>query len=540
MPLKIRNLEAVKELLKYEDLLAKTALLEDKNLQLEDKCKRLRERVAYLERMLYGSRRDKRLSIADQGPGLFDEEFNEALDEKAKATEAAAEEIRKTAEKRRAEARKTPARPAKYRYCGLEERVTKLYPAGVNVEDYDVIGCDETRILHRDPAKAWVEVIERPVLRRKNGGSDSDAEVIQAPAPRPVIGGNHVGADLLAQIAIDKYVYHLPEYRQVKRFADIGVTLPTSTLNDWVHRMANRLYPLYESLGEDIRSREYLQVDEVPWRIADKEGKCRKGYAWQFFDATPDSHGLYFHYHKGSRGGEVVRAQLKGYRGAIQTDGYKVYEYFEQQEGVILLGCLAHVRRKFVEAQKSHPDLAAKALEFLGLLYELEANLRAENASASRIAMERQAKAIPIMDTMEAWMKVVSPQCTPDDLMGKALDYAYKLWPRLRRYADDGSYQIDNNAVERMQRPSVLGRKNFLFSKNDRGAVDNAIFYSLLESCAVVGISPLQWLTAALDKLRHDPSEDEIIQMLPYYYKKIRADRPDFFVVVNGLFRMVT
>lgn len=245
----------------------------------------------------------------------------------------------------------------------------------------------------------------------------------------------------------------------------MGVKLPTSTLNDWIHAVAAKLYPLYESLGEQIRSRHYLQVDEVPWRIADTPGKCRKGYAWQFFDATPDSHGLYFYYHKGSRAGTIPRAQLKDYHGAIQTDGYGVYDYFEQQPNVTLLGCMAHVRRKFTDAQSSHPIEAQKAIEYIRLLYELEANLKARNATPEEIAVERQTKALPIMDTMESWMQVAAKTCTPSDLLGKALDYAYKLWPRLRRYAENGIYQIDNNPVERCQRPSVMGRKNYLFSK---------------------------------------------------------------------------
>ena len=108
----------------------------------------------------------------------------------------------------------------------------------------------------------------------------------------------------------------------------------------------------------------------------------------------------------------------------------------------------------------------------------------------------------------------------PSDLMGKALDYAYKVWPRLRRYAENGICQIDNNSVERMQRPSVLCRKNYLFSKNDRGAEDNAIFYTLLESCFVVGVNPLQWLTHALEKPKDDPDQEQLEKLLPYNYKK--------------------
>ena len=146
--------------------------------------------------------------------------------------------------------------------------------------------------------------------------------------------------------------------------------------------------------------------------------------------------------------------------------------------------------------------------------------VKAEGADFERIATERQTKAIPIMDAMEKWMQNVHTQCTPSDSMGKAIDYAYKLWPRLKRYALDGRYHIDNNPVERSQRPSVIGRKNYLFSKNDSGAVDNAIFYSLIESCDLVGLEPLKWLTDVLTKLHDDTSPEQIRLMLPYYYKK--------------------
>ena len=106
--------------------------------------------------------------------------------------------------------------------------------------------------------------------------------------------------------------------------------------------------------------------------------------------------------------------------------------------------------------------------------------------------------------------------------MGKTLNYAYKLWPRLRRYALDGRYHIDNNSVERNQRPSVMGRKNYVFNKSDGGAVDNAIFYSLIESCEIAGVNPLQWHTHVLQSLHDDTTAEQITQMLPYNYRKTR------------------
>lgn len=123
------------------------------------------------------------------------------------------------------------------------------------------------------------------------------------------------------------------------------------------------------------------------------------------------------------------------------------------------------------------------------------------------------------MDAMRAWMKAASTTTTPSDLLGKALDYAYKLGPRMRSYALDGRYHLDNNDVERGQRPSVMGRKNYLFRDDDKGAEDNAVFYSLLESCDVVQLNPFDWLTDVLGKLRDNMDEDEIIQLMPYQYK---------------------
>ena len=498
----------------YEELLAEIYALRAREIMLK-------ERIAFLERRLFGAKSDRLTYVnPDDQPGLFDEMFKEAMDEKASQIDKMADDIEKESQKRRKSAKKKSSRPAKYRYTGLEERTTTIVPENVNIEEYDIIGKDVSRILHYEKSKVWVEIIERPIFRLKEDKNVPAPQICQAKAPEAVIGGNHVGADMLAQIVIDKYRYHLPEYRQVKRYADLGIKLPTSTINDWIHAVASKLDPLYEALRHDILEGDYLQIDEVPWRIADKPGKSRRGYAWQFLDNRPQSHGLYFLYMNGSRAGTIPRAELLNFHGAIQTDDYGVYDYFEYQDNVTLLGCMAHVRRKFTDAQNTHPQLAAQAVKWIEVLYKLEANLKAEGADFERIATERQTKAIPIMDAMEKWMQNVHTQCTPSDSMGKAIDYAYKLWPRLKRYALDGRYHIDNNPVERSQRPSVIGRKNYLFSKNDSGAVDNAIFYSLIESCDLVGLEPLKWLTDVLTNLHDDTSPEQIRLMLPYYYKK--------------------
>ncbi len=262
----------------YAGLLSKIAVLEKAVSAKDATIARKEERIAYLERLLFGSKSDRiaaKAAMANQ-PGLFDGLFNGACDERAAQIRQTAEEIRTEAEKRRRTAKAATKRPSKYRYYGLEERRREVNPEGLVAADYDKIGEDVTRILHREPAKVWVEVIVRPIYRLKADKNNPSPKIMQAPAPTAVIGGNHVWADLPAQLVTDKHFCHLPKCRQVRQYADMGLKMPASTVNDRIHAVAAKPYPPYESPGGQIRARHYLQIDEVPWRIADNPGKCRK------------------------------------------------------------------------------------------------------------------------------------------------------------------------------------------------------------------------------------------------------------------------
>ncbi len=141
------------------------------------------------------------------------------------------------------------------------------YPEVIDLSEYDIIGKDVTRLLHYQKAEVWVECIERHILRKKGEKEAITTSIEQAPAPEAIIGGNHVAADVLAQLVVNKFNYHIPEYRQMKMLFDLGVTLPRSTMNDWTHAVANLLYPLYESQCEAVRAVSIL-TDERTTAIA--------------------------------------------------------------------------------------------------------------------------------------------------------------------------------------------------------------------------------------------------------------------------------
>lgn len=479
--------------------------------------------IEQLQRRAFGGSLKDR-AIKFEGPSLFEEQDEQAAKEFAQKLGKASKEVDTAAQKRREEARSQTKgrgkRPDKYATYGLPVKETTVYPDGIDLDEYEIIGRDETNVLHLEPQRLWVEKTITPILRRKSDKGMPSPEILQADKPHSIIGGGHVGADLLATLIDNKYNHHLPEYRQVKMFAELGLKLPTSTVNDWIHAAADVLYPLYESQREAVMQGGYVQIDEVPWNIADRKGQsCRKGYAWQFRDVSRSSKGTYFYYHKGSRGAEIPRTQLRGYQGVIQNDGYKVYNEFESVPGITVLACMAHIRRKFIDAQKSNP-LASEAVKYIATLYTLEENLKAAEASEEEILRERQRLAVPILDGIKTWMQTAYLTCTPKEPLAVAIKYALSLWPRVMIYTENGTYLIDSNPVEQGQRPSVLGRKNYLFSQNDRGAEDNAIFYTFIVSCESLGVNPLHWLKHALEKIRPDMDETGLVKLLPYNYKE--------------------
>lgn len=514
--------EAEIQLLIQENLRLNSVLnLQIQQLSLkEEELIRKNERILYLERQLYGRRSEKRLPDSLIGQlSLFDPNQGEPVLEAENQLSSLVADIQKQAESRRTR-KKEKSAGLKRSYCipaNIERRETIIEPEG-DLTHLVKIGQDVTEQLMLEPAKFWVDRTVRPIY--KPAGEQKPAlstPILQAKPKACILSGSMAGESLLSRIIIDKFLYHIPEYRQATHFKSLGVNIPTSTINRWVHAIADKLYPLYIAQMQQVLSSDYIQVDETTLRITDRPGKARKGYIWAVRSVETPS--LFFHYDKGSRSQDVILKLLKDYRGALQTDGYAAYSIYEDKQGVLPLGCMAHVRRKFETALKSFPE-AQKGLDYIALLYMLEANLEDQEADYQSIAKQRMEKAYPILQHMENWMKQTYNKITPGSLLGKAIEYAFGMWPRICRYCSDGRFRIDNNGIENAIRPIALGRKNYLFAGNDDGAEDNCIFYSLLGSCIQAKVDPEHWLISVLQKIPNLKNPIDWMKLLPNNYKQ--------------------
>ena len=327
-----------------------------------------------------------------------------------------------------------------------------------------------------------------------------DQRIIIGNLPSLPIPRSNVGPGLLAYILVNKFVDHLPFYRQVQQFKRQGVDIAESTMNDWFTGVCKLMDPLYQRLRVRVQQANYLMADEtpIPVQTQDKPNAMHKGYHWVYF--SPVEKLVCFDYQTG-RGRAGPEGFLKNFTGAVQTDGYSVYDSFEKPGKITLLACMAHARRKFDQACDSDRERAEKALLLFQSLYEIEREARDHGLSYDDRQALRQEKSIKPLEDLHAWLTENSLQVLPKSVIGQAISYTLNLWPRLIRYKENGHWEIDNNLVENSIRPVALGRKNYLFAGSHEGARRAAIMYSFLGTCKKNNVEPFTWLKDVLTML---------------------------------------
>jgi transposase len=369
------------------------------------------------------------------------------------------------------------------------------------------IGEEITEQLECEPGKLYVKRYHRSKYARPQGEG-----VLIGELPSFIIPRGIAGAGLLAQIIIQKYVDHLPLYRQIEQMKRMGMVIPSSTMSDWVGMCIKELTPLYEALKTKILSANYLMADETPIKVLhrDKNGNIHLGYYWVYRD--PQSGLVFFDYRPG-RGREGPTDILKNFEGFLQADGYKVYEKFDTKK-ITLFHCMAHARRKFDEALNNDRDRAEHVLLQMQKLYDVERTCRELNYSHEQRYELRQEKSLPVLENLHQWLKDNMNTGTPKSTIRTAISYSLQRWEKLMIYASNGMLEIDNNLVENSIRPVALGKKNYLFAGSHESAQRAAMIYSLLGTCKIKGVEPFQWLKNVFEVLP-DWKANRLQELLP-------------------------
>ena len=390
------------------------------------------------------------------------------------------------------------------------------------------IGDDSSEQLDIVPAK--IKVIKH--VRKKYSCPCCQSYMATAAKPKQPIEKSIASAGLLAYILVAKYVDALPLYRQESILKRLGIELKRNTMALWMIKCSSLLQPVVNLIQERILESSVIHIDETRVQVLkeDDGNPQKKRYMWVQRASPPNTDSPYIFYHyASSRSADVVNELLAGYKGTIMSDAYAGYNHLQSQ-GITRLGCWAHARRKFIEAQRLQPQAkvgkADQVIAWIQKLYRIEKVVVALPTKQERFDY-RQQHAKPIIDKVKQWKDKSSTQVTQQSALGKALHYLNGQWVYLARYLDDGDYPIDNNTAENAIRPFVIGRKNWLFSDTVAGAKASANLYSLIETVKAHNIEPYDYLKWLLERIPNASTADEVEKLMPdayQYFKKIEQN----------------
>jgi len=345
-----------------------------------------------------------------------------------------------------------------------------------------------------------------------------------------VLDHAQVDVSFLAGMLVDKFVYHLPLYRQHQRLTDEGFVLSRSTLDNWARKAIGLLEPIARAVLETILAGGRLKVDETPikagrTKAASGQGKMKQGWLWPMLGEQGD---IAFHY-AASRGAAVVREVLgEHYQGVLQTDGYQVYaQYAASRPACTHALCWAHTRRAFLKAEAIDPKPVAQALEMIRALYAIERELREAGASEATILARRTSDSTPIVDQFFAWVaeQIADPGLLPRSPLARALGYAREREPGLRHFLSDAWLALDTNDLERALRVIPMGRRNWLFCTTEFGAQQVATIQTLLATCRAHGIDAYTYLVDVLQRVNQHPAS-RVAELTPRAWAQRFADSP--------------
>lgn len=336
---------------------------------------------------------------------------------------------------------------------------------------------------------------------------------------------------------IEKFVYHMPLYRQHQRLENNGIVLARSTLTHLVKRTIDLLKPIVQSQLDHILQSKILAIDETPIKSGlGKKGKLKQAYFWPIMGEMDE---ICFTY-SSTRAMQHLKNQLGDFKGIILSDGYKAYDlYAESVNTCTPARCWVHCRRYFEKSENHEPEAAARALVYIGQLYKVEKEIKEKGLQGDKKRQYRLEHAKPIVDAFFTWVNEArqKPEYLPSNPLTAALRYAQNQAQGLREFLSEPALPLDTNHVERAIRPIACGRRNWLFCWTELGAEHVGIIQSLISTCRMHDVNPYDYLIDVLQRVSIHPAS-QIQALTPRLWKENFADVPlrsDLFLREKGL-----
>jgi transposase len=385
-----------------------------------------------------------------------------------------------------------------------------------------LVGMDWQETLKVVPPKL---IVQRTGIPKYACPKAPECGVVEAARPVGLVEGNKYDTSIAAEVAVAKYAYHMPVYRQQDVFAACGWTPARSTLQNVLKAAADLIRPLVAHLREVVRAGPIIATDDttVTLKVTDsplpsdpdnpKNARACEVIAaaqaevrgsitarmWVYRSVTAPINVFDFTVSRHRDGPELF---LDGFVGSLMADCYSGYEAVRTRSDgrIVRAACAAHARRKVFNARDNHPAHARVLLAMFQELYDIEDRAKPFTSDDRRAL--RNAEARPIWERMREYLAGEAvANVMPKESFGQALTYLRNQFEHLLVYLDDGLMPIDNNDTEQLMKQVALGRKNWLFIGSVDAGYRAADLMTLVSSAARNDLDVFHYVKDTLDRL---------------------------------------
>lgn len=479
----------------YTSLAEENAALRDENSMLKEELALIQQQMDWLKKQVFGRKSEQTSVIMEDGTQLS------MFAESAEKVVSSSDETITVPEHKRKKKRTHDD--------WMESLTVKIEP---HEEEHPV--CDKcgSEMEYIGSEKAYDELVFIPAqyfIRRhmvakyrcKKCGNDPEnstepCNIRRAECPSPMIPKSFCSPELLAHIAYEKMAKGIPLYRQEKDLSSKGIQLLRATMSNWMDVAAKEwCMPIVRAMTEELKGGSIAHSDDTTIQVLHEEGRSPTSVSrmWVYTNSKKDDHSIVIFDYQPTRAGRHPSEFLKGFSGYLICDGYDAYNAVA---GIKRCGCLAHTRRKFVDAfpkdkEAYNTSVAVKAVDYCNRIYREERILA--DMSAEERYEQRLVKVKPLLDAFFAWLETLP--VSGKSKLAEAIRYALNEKKYLYTFLENGDVPIDNNRAENAIRPFAVGRKNWLFSNTSNGAKGSAALYSIISTAQANGLDAEKYLT---------------------------------------------
>jgi transposase len=488
------------------------------------KIQLLEERLRLARIAKYGKASEKlsdlQLELLELEPGVSSEEV-QAESERESLPQSDKPEDESASQQKR---RRHPGRQTLPSHLPRVEKIIACTPdrciCGGCGRETTIIGYEESEVLDVKPAEYFVRVTKREKRACKQC---EEQGIAVAPTPECIIPKSLVSDQVIIDTVVGKYCDSLPIYRQsVTLKRDTGLDIGRSTMDGWIMRVGELLQPIVGVMRSELLAGSYIQADETPVGVQmhDKRGKNHQSYLWQY--GSPGA-SVIFDFRMG-REREGPKRFLGQFNGILQTDGYAAYEDDIGGPKMVHACCLAHARRKYIDAIKvdPHDQDSANIVKLMNELFAIDAKARAEKMDHARRHLLRQEKAPALLAELRTQILAAQQKVLPKSTAGKAARYTLALWDKLTIFLEYPVLELSNNLAENSMRPIAIGRRNWIHIGHEQAGPKIAAIFSIVESCRRLGLPIRDYLAAVLPGLA-TRSIQSLDQLTPAAYAASKA-----------------